>query len=444
MVIEPRYRELHPRSAALYDQALEHFPSGVTHDGRWMQPFPLSIEQARGAYKWDVDGNRLIDYWQGHGSLLLGHSAPTVVAAVQQQIERGTHYGANHELELRWAEAVKKCFPHLQRLRFTSSGTEATLLALRLARAYTCKPTVIRFAGHFHGWHDLLAQDAPDKVLPGTLQQLASGLLVLDADIEVLERTLAQRDDIAAVVLEPSGASYGTQPTPDSFLKAVRELTQERDVLLICDEVVTGFRVTPGGVQQRAGVQADITALAKIIAGGLPGGAVGGRADILQHLAFGDREWNAKQKIVHQGTYNANPLSAAAGIAALNIVATGEPQEQASAMGAQLIAGFNDVLRVRKLDGYAAYGNASIFHLMLGSKTAFPAGELPADLPLAELKQGGDAELSAHFRLAMLNHGVDLMRGKSGFVSAAHTAADIAETITAFDAAIGEVTMRQR
>lgn len=442
MTLESRYRELHPRSATIYEQALAHFPSGITHDGRYMQPFPPAIERAAGAYKWDVDNNRLIDYWQGHGALLLGHSHPVVVAAVQQQVERGTHYGANHELEIAWAAAVKACFEHVERLRFTSSGTEATLLALRLARAYTRKPVVIRFAGHFHGWHDLLAQDAPDKQLPGVLPRLKADLLVLPPVLESLERTLESRDDIAAVVLEPSGASYGTHALPDTFLQQVRALTAERNVLLICDEVVTGFRVAPGGVQQRAGVQADLTAWAKILAGGLPGGAVGGRADILHLLAFGDESWNAQQKIVHQGTYNANPLSAAAGIAALALVRTGEPQQHASAMTERLITGLNDVLRQHSRRGSAAYGDASIFHLVLDAQTPFAPGELPPDLPLAELKRGGDPQTQARFRLAMLNHGVDLMRGKSGFVSAAHTPADIDATVAAFDAALSEVALK--
>ena len=438
MTIEAQYRALHPRSAALYEQALTHFPSGVTHDGRWMEPFPIAVDHAAGAYKWDVDGNRLIDYWQGHGALLLGHSHPAVVAAVQAQVARGTHYGANHALEIAWAEAVKACFPHVEQLRFTSSGTEATMLALRLARAFTRKPVVIRFAGHFHGWHDLLAPDAPDAVLPGMLAQLATGLLVLSASLDVLEQPLAARDDIAAVVLEPSGASYGTQPMPDSFLRDVRALTTDRNLLLICDEVVTGFRVAPGGVQQRAGVTADLTAFAKILAGGLPGGAVGRRAAILRHLAFGDDAWNAEHKITHQGTYNANPLSAAAGIAALGIVRTGEPQQTATARAAQLRAGINDLFRQRKLDGYAAYGDASIVHLMLGSATPFASGALPSDLPLAELKRGGDPVVARRFRMALLNHGVDLMRGKSAFVSAAHTEQDIAATIAAVAAALDE------
>jgi glutamate-1-semialdehyde 2,1-aminomutase len=440
MLLETHYRQRHPRSAALYEEALRHFPSGVTHDGRYMQPFPLSIERAAGAYKWDVDGNQLIDYWQGHGALLLGHSHPAIVAAVQQQVTRGTHYGGNHALEVRWAAAIKSCFPQIERLRFTASGTEATLLALRLARAYTGKPVIIRFAGHFHGWHDLLAQDAADKVVPGALQALSTGLLVLPPTLTELERVLNRRNDIAAVVLEPSGASYGTQPLPDAFLCQVRARTAERRILLICDEVVTGFRVAVGGVQQRAGVEADLTALAKIVAGGLPGGAVGGRAEILQHIAFADAEWNATQKIIHQGTFNANPLSAAAGIATLEIVQSGEPQHQAAAQGARLVIGLNDVLRQRKLHGCAAYGDGSIVHLVLGSQTAFSPGELPTDLSVAELKRGGDPRSIALLRMALLNQGVDLMRGKSAFVSAAHTAADIDQTIAAFDAALHDVT----
>lgn len=439
MSIEARYRDLYRSSAGLYTEAQHHFPSGVTHDGRYMQPFPIAIDRAEGAYKWDSDGHRWIDYWQGHGALLLGHSHPALVAAVQQQIGHGTHYGSNHALEIRWAEAVKACFPHFERLRFTSSGTESTLLALRLARAYTRKPVIVRFTGHFHGWHDLVAQDAADKVLPGVLAALTNGLLVLPPSLSALEQTLAARDDIAAVVLEPSGASYGTQPLPDDFLRQLRALTTERNILLICDEVVTGFRVAPGGVQQRAGVQADLTALAKIVAGGLPGGAVGGRAEILEQIAFGDAEWNATRKIIHQGTCNANPLSAAAGTAMLAIAKTGEPQQTASSQASRLIAGLNDVLRQRKLDGCAAYGEASIVHLVLGAQTTFPAGELPADLPVFELKRGGDPRFTALFRMALLNHGVDLMRGKSAFVSATHTADDIDQTVAACDAALHEV-----
>jgi glutamate-1-semialdehyde 2,1-aminomutase len=438
MKIEDHFRRRHAGSQALYDRAQEHFPSGVTHDARWMEPFPVAVEHAQGAYKWDVDGNRLIDYWQGHGALLLGHAHPTVVEAVQRQVARGTHYGANDRLEITWAELVKRCFPHIEQLRFTASGTEATMLALRLARAYAGHPTVIRLAGHFHGWHDMLAQGAEaTATLPaGVLPSVAAATVVMPPDLDGLERVAATRDDLAAVILEPSGASYGIQALPDSFLRGLRELCSERGLLLICDEVVTGFRIAPGGVQERAGVEADLTCLAKILAGGLPGGAVGGRAEIMRHLAFGDREWNERRKIKHHGTFNANPLAAAAGIATLEIVGMGEAQSRASALAQRLRDGLNDELRTRNLRGCVAYGEASIVHMLLGSPSAFPPGELPDGMPLAELKAGIPPHLRRPFRLAMLNYGVDFMKGSSAFVSVAHTEEDIAATIAAFGAAL--------
>ncbi|MBK9710272.1 MAG: aminotransferase class III-fold pyridoxal phosphate-dependent enzyme [Kouleothrix sp.] len=443
MTIEETYRQIHPGSAARYERAVGLFPSGVTHDGRFADPFPLFVERSQGAHKWDVDGHQLIDYWTGHGALLLGHAHPDVVAAVAGQMARGTHYGAEHDLELRWAELVQGMFPSIERLRFTASGTEATMLALRLARAYTGRPVVVRLAGHYHGWHDLLARDAAGEGSPpGVYGGLIEATIVLPADLTVLETTLAARPDIAAVILEPTGASYGAMPLQNEFMRELRRLTAARDVLLICDEVVTGFRVAPGGVQQRANIQADLTALAKILAGGLPGGAVGGRAEIMRHLAFGDADWNREHKIRHNGTFNANPLSAAAGVATLERVATGEPGARAIELCQRLIVGMNRVLRERELSGWAAYGDASIFHLLAGSSVDFAPGEPAPNVPPSELKQGGDARLLRLLRLGLNNHGVDLMRGRSGFLSAAHTEADVDATVAAFASALDDIAPR--
>ncbi|MFO7169483.1 MAG: aminotransferase class III-fold pyridoxal phosphate-dependent enzyme [Chloroflexota bacterium] len=438
MSIVETYQALHARSAALYAKAREMFPNGVTHDGRFASPFPLYVERSAAGRKWDADENELIDYWTGHGALLLGHGHPAVVAAVQQQMARGTHYGAEHALELRWAELVQRLFPGMERLRFTASGTEATMLALRLARAYTGRPTVIRFEGHYHGWHDLLARDADDDAAPGLYGPLVESTVVLPADLDAVEAAL-RRGDVAAVILEPTGASYGAVPLGPEFLRELRRLTSAHGALLICDEVVTGFRVAPGGAQERAGVTADLTTLAKILAGGLPGGAVGGRAEIMRHLEFGDAEWNRAAKIRHNGTYNANPLSAAAGVATLELVATGEPGAVAAERCRALVDGLNGVLRRRGLRGWAAYGDASIFHLIAGSSVAFEPGELAPEVPFAELKRGGDVRLTGLLRLALINHGVDLMRGRSGFLSAAHTEQDVAATVQAFDMALDDV-----
>src|SRR4051812_10931582 len=440
MTIEANYRRLHPDSAAHYDQACRMFPNGVTHDGRYVTPFPLYVERSQGAYKWDADGNQLIDYWTGHGALLLGHAHPAVVAAVSDQMARGTHYGAESELALQWAALIQELFPSIERLRFTASGTEATMLALRLARAYSGRPVVVRLAGHYHGWHDLLARDsAADSSPPGVYDGLLEATIVLPADLARIEATLAARSDIAAVILEPTGASYGALPLPDGFLRQLRALTTARDVLLICDEVVTGFRVAPGGAQQLAGVRADLTALAKVLAGGLPGGAIGGRAEIMRHIAFEDADWNREHKIRHNGTFNANPLSAAAGVTTLAQVATGAPGARAARLGRQLIDGLNVLLRERGLRSWAAYGEASIFHLVAQSSVDFAPGELAPNTPMAELKSGGDPELLHLLRLGLNNHGVDLMRGRSGFLSAAHSEEDIVATVAAFAATLDDI-----
>jgi glutamate-1-semialdehyde 2,1-aminomutase len=314
------------------------------------------------------------------------------------------------------------------------------MLALRLARAYTGRPVVVRLAGHYHGWHDLLARDsAADSSPPGVYDGLLEATIVLPADIRRIEATLAARSDIAAVILEPTGASYGALPLPAGFLHELREITAARDVLMICDEVVTGFRVAPGGAQQLAGVRADLTALAKVLAGGLPGGAIGGRAEIMRHIAFEASDWNRAHKIRHNGTFNANPLSAAAGVTTLAQVATGAPGARASALGQQLIDGLNRLLRERGLRSWAAYGQASIFHLVARSSIDFAPGELAPDTPVAELKSGGDPELLRLLRLGLNNHGVDLMRGRSGFLSAAHSEEDIVATVAAFAATLDEI-----
>jgi glutamate-1-semialdehyde 2,1-aminomutase len=436
-----RYQQLHERSAQLAEQARSHFPSGITHDARYSPIFPLYVERSSGSHKWDADENELIDYVTGHGALLLGHGHPAVVAAVQTQMTRGTHLGAEHALALRWASLVQELFPSMERVRFTASGTEATMLALRLARAFTGRPIVIRFFGHYHGWHDLLARDSAEDEPAGVPAALRELTLVLPADPDVLAATLAVRHDIAAVILEPTGASYGMVPFAESQLRAIRAITAAHGVLLICDEVVTGFRVAPGGAQQRAGIQPDLTTLAKILAGGLPGGVVGGRAAILHHLDFGDSAWNKQHKIRHNGTFNANPLSAAAGVATLEHIRDGVAGEHALSMANQLIAGLNEVLRVRRLPGWAAYGDGSIFHLIVGSSLAFEPGILPNTVPAAELKQGGNQRILAGLRLALINRGIDFMRGRSGFLSLAHTPADIATTIAAFDAALGDLAV---
>lgn len=435
MTLEAQYRRRFAGSAKLAEKARVRFPGGATHDGRYADPFPLFMERASGPYKWDVDDNRMIDYWCGHGALLLGHSHPTIVNAIQQQAPIATHLGANHRLELEWADLIANLIPAAERIRFTASGSEATTLALRIARAATGKTTIIRFAGHFHGWHDALAPGAdPDDPHRGVLPATLSSLLILPTDLDQVAATLATHTDIAAVILEPTGASYGSIPLPDTFLIGLRELTQQYGVLLIADEVVTGFRVAPGGACARAGVRPDLVCLAKIVAGGLPGGALVGRADLLDLLAHD--EDSPRGRIRQQGTFNANPLSAAAGIAMLRAVATSEPGAIAAARGTMLIQMLNELFASYRLRGWTAFGDGSIFHLFVDPATNLIPGETPHNLPLATLKRGGDPRILRRLRMALHLNGVDLMRGRSGFVSAVHSEEDIRATVAAVATAI--------
>ncbi len=433
--IRQQYAQRFARSAALAERALQRFPGGATHDGRYADPFPLFMERASGPYKWDVDDNRMIDYWCGHGALLLGHGHPAIVEAITRQAPVATHLGASHRLELEWADLIVSLIPAAERVRFTASGSEATTLALRIARAATGKTTLIRFAGHFHGWHDALAPGAdPDDPNRGVLPETLASLIILPTDLDQVEATLRSRTDVTAVILEPTGASYGSIPLPADFLPGLRAITQRYGVLLIADEVVTGFRMTPGGACARAGVQPDLVCLAKIVAGGLPGGALAGRADLLDLLAHDEQ--GPRGRIRQQGTFNANPLSAAAGIAMLRAVAAGEPGAIAAQRGELLVRLLNERFAARQLRGWTAFGDGSIFHLFVDPASNVLPGELPRAASLATLKRGGDPNLLRLLRMALHLNGVDLMRGRSGFVSAAHSEADIYATVEAIDAAI--------
>ena len=283
--ITERFYELHPTSRKLYEERSKGlFPDGVTHETRFLAPFPIYATHAQGPRKWDVDGNEYVDYVSGHGALLLGHSHPAVVSAVTEQVSKGTHLGANTELELKWGELVTRLIPSAEKVRFTSSGTEATLMAMRLARAYTGKSKIIKFFDHFHGWHDYAMANG-NVSGPGIPAETWESMIVLPEvnDIAAVEKALDENDDVAAIILEPTGAHMGVSPIHPSFLEELRELTNRREIVLIFDEVVTGFRSSPGGAQARFGITPDMTSLAKILGGGLPGGAVAGKSGYSRH-----------------------------------------------------------------------------------------------------------------------------------------------------------------
>jgi glutamate-1-semialdehyde 2,1-aminomutase len=428
------WRQRTPASAELARQAKELFPSGITHDGRLTDPYGPYIERARGAHKWDADGNRYVDYYGGHGALILGHAHPVVTARIAEVTADSTQFGACHPLEVRWGSLIRELVPSAERLRFTSSGTEATLLAVRLARAFTGRPKLLRFKGHFHGWHDHMAMGYSNHFdgspTPGVLAGVAQGVvLAVPGDIADVERLLAG-GDVAAAIVEPTGASFGQVPLRPEFLHALRAATERHGTLLIMDEVITGFRVAPGGAQAAFGIAPDLSSFAKIVAGGLPGAAVAGRREILDLLDFAAAPAAGREKIAHQGTYNANPASAAAGIAALSLIGAGGVCEQADASAAALRAALTEVLAEERL-AWAVYGTSSGFHLFLNPlrREISPEAFDPYDCTLDELKSL--PAFAGRLRLALLLHGVDVGSRLGGFLSIAHDADDIAETARA-------------
>src|SRR5262245_9534217 len=297
-----------PRSAALFERATRSIPGGSTRTTVFNRPYPPYMARGEGLRTWDVDGNEYRDFLGNYTSLILGHSHPAVVEAVTAQVRKASAFAAPTETEVELAEEIKRRLPSVERLRFTNSGTEATMFAIRAARAHTGRDLVARFDHAYHGTHD--------TVLPGTPGvPRATSALVVDlpwGDVDGIERTLAGRErELAAIIIEPIQGAGGVRPADPAFLRALREMTAEIEALLIFDEIIA-FRVGPNGAQGLLGVSPDLTTLGKIIGGGYALAAFGGRADVMDR--FDARRPDA---LSHGGTFNGNPVAAAAGLATL-------------------------------------------------------------------------------------------------------------------------------
>ena len=330
----------------------------------------------------------------------------------------GVHFGNDHPLQVEWAESIQRLVPCAERVRFVNSGSEATGLACRIARAHTGRSKIVRFTGHFHGWLDELVAGfvPPFDVSPTTGRAPGAGegvVMIPDNDLDLLERTLAEDDDIAGVILEGSGASWATVLLEPGYLAGVRELTRHHGVVMIVDEVITGFRWAPGGAQERAGIVADLSTHAKIIAGGMPGGAVCGRKEIMEVMRItGHREHDRFERVLHYGTFNAAPLSAAAGRACLEIAADGEPQRRADTMAERLRAGMDAVLEERGVAGYV-YGESSAFHIYLRGPGAEPVADraaLPDERSRGPQGHAGGPRRRAPGGLPLPGHGAHVVQ----------------------------------
>jgi glutamate-1-semialdehyde 2,1-aminomutase len=419
------------RSEALIARAQQRLPAGVNSPVRAFRAVggvPLFIREGRGAVITDVDGNRYIDYVCSWGPLILGHAHPAVVAAVQQAAARGTTYGAPHEGEILLAERVAERMPAMQMMRFVSSGTEATMSALRLARGVTGRSKIVKFDGCYHGHADALLARAGSGVatfgLPDSAgvpsEMTAHTLVAPHNDLEAVRRIFeTSGEQIAAIIVEPVAGNMGVVPPAPGFLEGLREIATAHGALLIFDEVITGFRVGPGGATERYGVTPDLICIGKIVGGGLPAAAYGGRRDLMEHVA-------PLGPVYQAGTLSGNPLAMAAGLATLDQLtpaAYDRLEERSAALERGLLEAARSVGVPMQLN-------------RVGSMLSF----FFTDRPVTNTAIAATADRARYARLfhGLLDRGVYLAPSalEAAFVSTEHSEEQIAATVEAFGAAL--------
>jgi glutamate-1-semialdehyde 2,1-aminomutase len=420
------------RSRQLFQEAARYFPGGVNSPVRAFRAVgvePFFVARANGSRVTDVDGRTYIDYVGSWGPLILGHAHPRVVAAIQHAAEAGTSYGAPTESENRLAQLVQAAFPSIERMRFVSSGTEACMSALRVARGFTGRTEIVKFDGGYHGHADSLLVKAgsggltfgvPDSL--GVPAAVAQHTLTLPYnDLDAARALLAAHGSaIAAVIIEPVAGNMGVVTPRPGFLEGLRDLTRKHGILLVFDEVITGFRIAKGGAQEFYGVAPDLTCLGKIVGGGLPVGVYGGRADVMERVA-------PLGAVYQAGTLSGNPLAMAAGAETLTLLQAPGVYDELETMGARLAQGLVDAAAER---GIPARVNR------VGSMlTAFFVDGPVHDY--ATVKRADTRRYGVFFR-AMLDQGVSLAPSQfeAAFVSLAHTREDVDATIAAARAAM--------
>jgi glutamate-1-semialdehyde 2,1-aminomutase len=420
------------RSGELFAEALRYLPGGVNSPVRAFRAVggtPFFAQSASGSRVEDVDGNVYIDYVTTWGPSILGHAHPAVVAAVREAAVRGTSFGIPNELEGKLARKICEWVPSVQKVRLTNSGTEATMSAIRLARGFTKRDKIVKFEGCYHGHVDSLLVKAgsgaltfgqPDSAgIPAALAALTITVPFNDAEA-VREVFARNRNELAAVIVEPIPANAGLIPPQPGFLETLRELCTAAGTLLIFDEVMTGFRLGRGGAQGLLGVMPDLSCFGKVIGGGLPVGAVGGRAEIMDYFA-------PLGPVYQAGTLSGNPLAMAAGLAQLEILEKENVFARLEELGAALEAEMRGALKAEGL-AWSFYRYGSMFCLFF------------ADRPVRNLEDARKADLPrfARFFHALLERGVYIAPSQfeTGFLSAAHTKQDIGETAQAVRAAL--------
>ena len=415
------------KSRLLHERAIKSIVGGVNSPARAFKSVggdPLFIEKADGAWIWDADGNRYIDYIGSWGPMILGHTHPEVIEAVTKAASKGISYGASTEIEIQLAEKIREMIPSMELIRMVSSGTEATMSTLRLARGYTGRNKVIKFTGCYHGHGDSFLIKAGSGALTlgipdssGITEGTARDTLVAEYNNlkQVREIVMANSEQIAAIIVEPVAGNMGTVLPSTGFLEGLREIADSDGIILIFDEVMTGFRLSRGGAQGLYGVRPDITTIGKILGGGMPVGAYGGRADIMNKLA-------PLGSVYQAGTLSGNPLAMAAGLASLNLVDSDEIYIELENMGNTLAEG---ILRAAKDTGIDITINraGSMFTVFF------------TDKPVIDYKSASssDTEMFSRFFRGMLRCGVLLppSQFEAAFISMKHDSDVIEATINA-------------
>jgi glutamate-1-semialdehyde 2,1-aminomutase len=429
------YKAKTRKSAERFEQAQKHMPGGVTGNVKFYSPYPIYAKRAKGSHLWDLDGNEYIDYMLCFGPLILGHAHPKVVKAISNQIESdgSQTFGAPHELEMKMAERLKKIFPFADSARFTNSGLEATMHALRVAKGYKRKLRIAKFEGAYHGSYDeVLVSLAPAEALAGprseprgvagsfgTADATVSNVQVLPYnDIDDTGRILkAHKDDLSALIMEPVQRGF---VVPDvEFLKAVREITTELGIVLIFDEVMSGFRMDRmGGACTTYGVQPDMICLGKIIGGGFPCGAFMGKREIMDMVNPVTKPKD--QRVFHGGTFNGHPTVLAAGMATLDVLDDPKTYPNLNKMSDKLRDGYNDLFGRTDYDAMAV-GPYSTFNIV------FTKGKIVDYRDAAHC----DSKLRQRFDYGMLARGIHYHPDKPMYTCTVHSEKDLDETLMA-------------
>jgi len=415
------YMSKTPKSQQLYQKAEKVLPAGVSYFIRHIDPYPFYTAKAKGSKLTDVDGNEYVDFWLGHTALILGHSPPEVMKEVGRQIENGTHYGTAHELEIALAEQITKMVPSAEMVRFTNSGTEANMYATRLARTYTNRDKIAKFEGGWHGGYDAL-----DVAIKPPLDVAASGGLTSGAlrdtivlpfnNIEEVRRRI-KNERLAAIIIEPVQGAGGCIPAEREFLKGLRELCTKKGILLIFDEVITGFRLAPGGAQQHYGILPDITVMGKILGGGFPVGAFTSRREIMDHM--NPILYERPKFSFHGGTFCANPITMTAGLATLKLLQDGQLLNELNKRGDNLRQKLSDIFERNRVDVQVT-GAGSLLH------THFTREKVKDVRDVFRADRGKLLDYHKH----LIMNGVFFLPTRTGALCTAHSENDIERLLT--------------